>query len=129
MRKHVELLGILYILWGGLFLLTGLAVLALGVGAAAIGASFTPEDAAGRLAATLTAVTFIVLAGVLLVWCVAHIWNGVALRRHGEWARAVGLVLGILDLFVLPFGTALGIYALWVLMNDQARPLFEVRPA
>jgi hypothetical protein len=35
----------------------------------------------------------------------------------------------VLNLFVLPFGTALGIYALWVLMNEQTRPLFHPEPA
>ena len=28
------------------------------------------------------------------------------------------------NLFVLPFGTALGIYAMWVLLHDEARKMF-----
>jgi hypothetical protein len=33
--------------------------------------------------------------------------------------------MAVLNLFVLPFGTALSIYALWVLLHDSARALFE----
>ena len=43
--------------------------------------------------------------------------------RHA--GRAIAIVLAVLNLFLLPFGTALGIYALWVLTHEGARPLFE----
>jgi hypothetical protein len=29
------------------------------------------------------------------------------------------------NLFLLPFGTALGIYALWALIHDGSKPLFD----
>jgi hypothetical protein len=127
MRKHVELVGVLYIIWGALSMLVGFAMLALGFGAAAIIASGRPGEAGAKLAAGLTAAAFGTLAGIVLLWGVVHLWNGVALRRFREWARAAGLVLGVLNLFLLPFGTALGVYALWVFTNDRTRPLFESR--
>jgi hypothetical protein len=34
-------------------------------------------------------------------------------------------MLAVLNLFVLPFGTALAIYTFWVLLHDDARALFE----
>lgn len=125
MRKHVELVGVLYIIWGALSMLVGLAFLALGFGAAAIITSAGPGELGAKLAASLTAAAFGALAGIVLLWGVVHLWNGIALRRFREWARAAGLVLGVLNLFLLPFGTALGVYALWVFTNDQTRPLFE----
>jgi hypothetical protein len=33
--------------------------------------------------------------------------------------------LGICDLVLLPFGTALGVYALWVLASPASQSLFE----
>ena len=38
--------------------------------------------------------------------------------------RLAALGLAVPNLFVLPFGTALGIYALWVLLHDEARKMF-----
>ncbi len=35
----------------------------------------------------------------------------------------LGLAVG--NLILLPFGTALGVYALWVLLKDEGRRLFE----
>jgi hypothetical protein len=129
MKKHVELVGVLYIIWGALSMLVGLAMLALGLGAAAIITSAGPGELGAKLAASITAATFGTLAGIVLLWGVVHLWDGIALGRCREWARAAGLVLGVLNLFLLPFGTALGAYALWVLTNDQTRPLFEPRKA
>ena len=125
MNKHADLLGLLYIIWGVLTMLVGAAMLALGIGAAAMVASAGRGEQGSEIAAGITAITFVILAGVAMLWGIAHVWNGIGLRRHRHWARVMGLVLAILNLFFLPFGTALGIYGLWVLLNDQTRVLFE----
>jgi hypothetical protein len=39
------------------------------------------------------------------------------------------LALALVDLVVLPFGTALGVYALWVLLTNEGRHMFEVTGA
>jgi hypothetical protein len=121
MKKHVDLVGTLYMISGGLSLLIGLAMLSLGIGAAALAGG----NGHGQAGLTLIAGIFVTVAALAFVWALAHLWNGVALRRHGEWARAIGIVLAALNLFVLPFGTALGVYALWVLLSDHTRALFE----
>jgi hypothetical protein len=36
------------------------------------------------------------------------------------------LALALVDLVVLPFGTALAIYALWTLLTNEGRRLFEL---
>ena len=113
MKKHVDLLGILYMLCGGLNVVVGVALLALGGGAAAV-----------KPPALLTAAVFLVIAAVALAWGAANLWAGAAIRRHSPTARLLGLAMAVLNLFVLPFGTALGIYSLWVLLNDQSRQLF-----
>lgn len=42
------------------------------------------------------------------------------LFEHRPWARILALVLGFLALLSFPFGTALGIYTLWVLLPGTA---------
>lgn len=124
MKTHVDFLGLLQLVWGALFGLVGVAVLALAIGAAAIVRS-APLHQGAEIAAGLTAVTFTVIGASSLVWGVVHLWCGLQLRRHRAWARVFTLVLAVLNLFFLPFGTPLGVYALWVLLNDESRALFE----
>ncbi len=122
MRKHIELLGVLYFIWGALFVLIGVALLALAVGSAAIATSAPPDR---RFAALVMTAAFAGLAAVALIWGGVHIWDAVAVRHCRHTARAVALVLAVLNLILLPVGTALGIYSLWVLTQDETRPLFE----
>jgi hypothetical protein len=125
MKKHVDLVGTLYMIAGGLTLLVALSMLSLGLGAVALTGSGGSVDVRQGIPVLLAVGAFAALAGIAFVWAVAHLWSGMALRRCGPWARAIAIVLAVLNLFVLPFGTALGIYALWVLMNEQTRPLFH----
>lgn len=96
----------------------------LAIGAAAIGLM----DTADRVASGVTALTFSVFAGALLLFGAANAWAGRALRRGQPAGRSAVLALSVPNLFVLPFGTALGVYALWVLLHNEARAVF-VRPA
>jgi hypothetical protein len=59
------------------------------------------------------------------VFGLVHVWIGTRLRRFREWARAFAIVLAVVDLALIPFGTGLGIYTLWALLNAQSKPLFE----
>jgi len=49
-----------------------------------------------------------------------HLALAWGLFERQSWARILGLVLGILALLRFPFGTALGIYTLWVLAPEQS---------
>ena len=42
------------------------------------------------------------------------------LLKRARWARALVLFIAFLSLFELPFGTALAIYTLWVLLSPNA---------
>jgi len=81
----------------------------------------------GRLfVAGVTAVIFTTLAIIAIVWGSAHVVVGVPLRRRRPWARMAALMLGSVDLLLLPYGTALGVYALWVLLHEKGKALFEI---
>ena len=120
MRPHLRLLGVLQVTWGAIGLLLGAATLLLAVGAAAIGMMGTGEP----VAAGVTALTFGIFAAALLLGGAANAWAGRALRRHEAAGRAAVLWLTVPNLFVLPFGTALGVYALWVLLHNETRAVF-----
>jgi hypothetical protein len=52
---------------------------------------------------------------VLGLFGLGHLILAWGLFERQPWARMLGLILGLLALLRLPFGTALGIYTLWVL--------------
>jgi hypothetical protein len=125
MKRHVDLVGLLYMLWGGMILLISVSLSATGVAAALIGDSASAAMAAGRLNASLVASIYFMLAALGFVFGLTHLWVGSRLRRFREWARAFAIVLSVVDLVCVPFGTGLGIYTLWALLKEQSKPLFE----
>jgi hypothetical protein len=101
-------------------LLLGASLLLLAAGAAAI-ARTTPGD---PLTAGFTALLFVVFATALALGGLANAWVGRAIGQHRSPGRTGALMLAVMNLFVLPFGTALAIYTFWVLLHNDARALF-----
>jgi zinc-ribbon domain len=115
---HIRLLGILWLAISAFNTLSGLAILLvakpvllhlreLGQG--------PPEFVQGFLQPLLTLVAIFVLSKALLGFAA-----GWGLLRRESWARIVALIGGFLALFHPPFGTALGIYTLWVLLPSES---------
>lgn len=123
MSSHVEFVAVLMVVGGALTTIVGLSTLALGVAAAALFASAAGQGS-GHVAAGLTAVSFIALAVIAIVWGLLHIVVGVPLRGRRHWSRLGALMLGSVDLALLPYGTALGAYTLWALLSEDGRRLF-----
>jgi hypothetical protein len=123
-ERHVTLLGILAGLWGALAMLVGVSMLLLSAGALA---ELLESVGTGvEFAAGLTATALALLGVFSLLYGGAHVWGSVLIRRRTPFGRVLMLALALVDLVVLPFGTALGIYALWALLTNDGRRLFEV---
>ena len=128
MIRHIEFLAQLYRGWGAVFLIVGAAALALTGGAAAIARVSGPVATGSNVAAGLTAVALGAVSLVSLAWAGLHTWVGRALAGHGPRARMLAIGLAIGNLPLLPFGTALGGYALWVLLHNEGRQVFVPHP-
>lgn len=123
MERHVSLLGILASLWGALAATIGVAMLLLSAGALA--ELLAPLEASLNFAAGLAAVGFALFGVFALVFGGAHLWAAALLRSHNPVGRILMLALALANLLVIPFGTALGAYAMWVLLKNDAHRLFE----
>jgi hypothetical protein len=128
-KRHVDFLALLFLAWGAIFAFVGVAGLVLAAGALAIAGSGSPIDVSSDLAAGITAVTLATLAALALLWAGLHLWLGTWLRRYTPTSRLVALGLSVINLVLLPFGTALGAYACWVLLSEDGRRLFEPLPS
>ena len=123
MDTHVKVLGVLHVAMGALGLIGALLLVLVFGGVAGIIAADGDPDAA-------VAVPIIGLTGTALVACVAAlslpaVIVGIGLVQFRSWARIGGLVLSILDLIWIPFGTILGVYGLWVLLSKDTERAFK----
>lgn len=120
MRHHIDVLGLLHMVWGVFAAMAGvsLAILAAGTNAAVNAA--TADTVGSSAAVWLLGATgaFLFFAGVALMM------TGRRLRAAQPGARSAALVLALPNLLILPFGTALGVYTYWVLLNNDARDAF-----
>lgn len=122
-QNHLQLLGVLWIAYGGLKLLAALAVLA--VGNVVLATVHLPVEA--RFVPALVSL----VGWGLLIAAVVGVMVGWRLLQKALWARILALVLGFLALLNIPFGTALGVYTLWVLLPEESGRDYEqaARPA
>ena len=113
--RHLGVLGVLWIVLSGMRLIPGLAL--IGLGHMRFPFMFAPIPAPMRLflAPFLGAIGFL-FSAVAIAGFIA----GIGLLAHSPWARMLAIVLGCISLVHFPFGTALGIYTLWVLVREGA---------
>jgi len=111
---HVRLLGILWLAISALRLIPGLFLMALG------GARLFPPDVPPFVHAILPAIglAFLVCAGIGIV-------IGCGLLARQSWARMLAIVFGAFSLIDIPFGTAIGVYTLWVLLPAESEQEYK----
>jgi hypothetical protein len=125
METHVKVLAVLHIVLGAIGVLIGVGVFLVMGGVAGLVHMDGDSDAA-EVIPILGAVGGFVLI-LFLVLSVPGIIAGIGLLSFQPWSRILTIVLSVLDLLSIPFGTALGVYGLWVLCNKEGARLFESR--
>jgi len=65
---------------------------------------------------------------LMLLLSVPTFMAGTGLLRFKPWARPLAMVVCVLQLANIPFGTILSLYAFWVLMSPESEPLFTNPP-
>jgi hypothetical protein len=124
MQQHVKILGILNIVYGGLGVIIGLFVFALLGGIAQFITAIEPTADPETLIPVMSLVGAFVM-GLLFLLSAPSVIAGIGLLYYKPWARILTIVLSALHLLSIPFGTALGIYGLWVMLNAQTEVLFR----
>lgn len=66
-----------------------------------------------------------VIAIFLLAKAAIGFLAGWGLLQHEHWARVLALVLAFIALFSVPFGTAIGVYTLWVLLPAESEREYD----
>jgi hypothetical protein len=125
MDTHVKVLGALFIVFGALGTLAGLGFMAL---LGFVGLAGAASDPDAWMALPILGITGAALGAFLLAVSLPGIVAGIGLLKFRPWARVLTVVLSVLNLMNFPFGTALGIYGLWVMLSESGARLFAQAP-
>jgi hypothetical protein len=121
-QEHVHLLGIL---WLAISAMNTIGAVILFIIANTLLAHLhemgaPPEAPTGFLRPLLSAVAIFIL-----VKAACGFIAGWGLLQREPWARVIALVLGFIGLFNIPFGTAVGVYTMWVLLPGQSQEEYD----
>lgn len=116
LEQHVKVLGWLHIGSNILLLIIGAFVFFL---LTAIGVISGDQEATAILG---TVGTFIGL--LMAALAIPGMVAGWGLLKQKNWGRVLGIIVGIFSLMNFPIGTAIGIYTLYVLLQEEAPAYF-----
>jgi hypothetical protein len=122
-QEHVRLLGIFWMALSGLDIVGAVGLFI------AVNVLFVHNQEMGHGGPPLFLRPLLsALAVFLLVKAVAGFAVGWGLLQREPWARVAALVLSFVGLFFnIPFGTALGVYTMWVLLPAQSEQDYDAQ--
>lgn len=126
MQTHVKVLGVLFAVCAAFLAFMAAAFpLGLGIVSMFVGQSDDPDAATGPMVLGMVGTALSVFLGFL-----AAVWGVCAygILKHKSWGRIFAIVLSAMSLVKIPFGTALGIYGLWIMFNKETEAIFAKSP-
>jgi hypothetical protein len=118
MKKHVTVVGAIQIGFGALGLIAAVAAFfALNFARSQVG-----DDEVANGVLKLLSISVPLLIGFLST---LGLVGGIGLFTYQSWARYLVIVVSALGCLNIPIGTLKGVYALWVLLQDETVKLFE----
>ena len=118
MKRHIKIVAVLYIALGALGIVAPLIV---------FGMLGSVPDLSTAIGDHQTAM-IVLFGGIALLAMVTvsvpSIIAAIGLLKFQSWARILSITLSVIHLFNVPFGTALGIYGLWVMLQPETQSLF-----
>ena len=118
LEKHVNLIGIFWIVLGALTFFGGLITFFI-----LFGISFIPDM--GYEAPVILRTIGVGVAIFLFILSIPKIIAGIGLMKKKEWGRILALVVAFLSVLSFPLGTALAIYSFVILVKDETIQLFR----
>ena len=119
-KGHLQLLGLLWLAMSAFNVIAGVVLYVLANTLFAHMQNFAPDAPAGFVRPLLSVVAIFVVAKAAIGFVA-----GWGLLQRESWARIVVLVLAFVSLFHVPFGTALGVYTMWVLLPLESQEEYE----
>jgi hypothetical protein len=112
MKNHVKILGVFYLAFGLLGAVIAVLLFLVKTGQLILPAKLSMFANANGYASVI-ALLFALISLPAMI-------TGIGLLLRKFWAKFSALFLAFLSLFIVPLGTALGIYTIWILVNNPA---------
>ena len=128
MDLHIKVVAAFHIILGILGLMVSVMIALIFGGAAGIISMAATDDPDALLAVPIVGLVGSMLVLLIFTLSIPGIIAGIGLLKRRPWARILTIVLSVLNLINIPFGTLLGIYGLWVLLAEDTARLFGVTP-
>jgi hypothetical protein len=120
-QQHVRLMGLFWLAFSAFNTVGAVVLYIIANTLFAHGQLGAPDGPTFFLRPLLSVVAILLLAKAALGFLA-----GWGLLQQETWARILALVLSFVSLFTnIPFGTALGVYTMWVLMSSESEREYE----
>ena len=120
MDKHVTLAGAFNLALGILGILG--VIVGSAMMATLVGYIEEPEGAAIAVLAVSLGFSYLAISSV------AQIIFAVGLLKRRSWSRVPMIIVSAVKLLDIPLGTALGIYTIWVMIQDETKTILDAGP-
>jgi hypothetical protein len=121
MENHKRILGILYIV-SGVLQAIGMLLISIFISAFLPFVLDQADTETHWIVEWMVPLVTIICTAIIILLSIPCIVGGISLLNGKSWALTLLLVLGCFKLFSFPFGTALGIYTIWVYSEDRKAP-------
>lgn len=120
MEQHIKVVSVLYIILGILGIVLAVGILVLGAGT--VTTILAQEDSSeARVGAAWAGGCLTFIAVMFGLMAIPSILAGWGLSQRKSWARTLTIILAILSLPQFPVGTAIGVYTLVIMFNDETK--------
>jgi len=124
MDKHITLVGILNLAYRSLVIIGGFVLMALAVGFRYLMELISRSSRHGmeeipEAVLDIAPIILGIIAILIIIVSIAGIIGAIGVMKKKEWGRLLLLVVSFFNLLHVPLGTILGVYSLWVLLNDE----------
>ena len=134
MEKHLKLVAILNIVYRGLMILGSVVLFIIAAVFDRImdfvfrNGDLHPDDIPRQLL-DIVPMILVIVGAIMFVVSIVAIVGAIGVMKKQEWGRITIIVISFFNLLHIPLGTALGVYSLWVLLNDEIVHVFNPLPA
>lgn len=121
MKKHVTAVGAIQIGMGslGIIISAGLFILFTNL------IDFIPKEDMPEFVQKFLSYLFKAIPIVIGALSLISLIGGIGLLSYKPWARIMVFVVAIVGCLNIPIGTLIGVYTIWVLMQDDTIKLFK----
>lgn len=123
-RDHNRLLGIFFLINGGLSALGGVLIALIYGGMGTMMLTSVREREAQTVGGIFI-VAAVVIAAFIFAFSVFYLVTGWKIYKEAQSGKILGIIASILCLMNFPLGTALGIYGIWFFFGDMGKAFYD----